>query len=306
MNALNLAPVPPFGQEYGATILINFASPAADRFLLSQSALTGNQRDLVRRYTGKSIHVNTLYWQMHGGQSFSRTSHISAFLIASRGFVQGVSCTHCARSWKMFRDCIRLPGEFNGCCANCKWHDEARKCSLGGDFEYPALPPRSPRALPAPRRTLEPPRGSAPVVQARGPYRALGPAPMAPQAGSSRNNPVTIVDDGGESAENPIVMKDEGDVFVEGPMRGIPLYRGGVRLWDGMGFIQNVRSRTLQATEEALREAQDTWWNPATAYDADAMEAHTERGKMMLALSREQQRRLEANRTTQRLTYGEV
>ena len=303
MNALNLTPTPPFGQEYGATILINFASPAADRFLLSQSALTGHHRDLVQSYPGKSIHVNTLYWQMHGRQTFSRTSHISAFLIASRGFVQGVPCTHCARSWKMFRDCIRLPGEFNDCCANCKWHDEARKCSLGGEFEYPP----SPRALPAPRRTLGPPRAPAPVVRSRGgSYLALEPAPMVPQAGSSQNNPLVIVDDGGESAENPIVMKEEGDVFLEGPVRGLPRYRGGRRLWDGMGFIQNVRSGTLTATEEALRDAQERWWSVDTPYNEDAMEAHTERGLMMLAISREQQRRFDANRANQGLLYGEV
>jgi hypothetical protein len=104
-----------------------------------------------------------------------RPSYINAFLIASRGRVLRHPCTECQRKAASdpsgysypFPLCIKLPGHFGGCCANCKWPDAGSRCNERDEMAFddrparPALPPpRAPRLLgapPGPGRTVDDP-----------------------------------------------------------------------------------------------------------------------------------------------------
>ncbi|KAK7985904.1 hypothetical protein PG988_003526 [Apiospora saccharicola] len=66
----------------------------------------------------------------------ARPSYINGLLIASRGRLEDPPCAKCARQMTLnggystpFPRCVRLPGHFGGCCANCKWVDHASKCT---------------------------------------------------------------------------------------------------------------------------------------------------------------------------------
>lgn len=103
-----------------------------------------------------------------------RPSYINAMLIQSRGVVSG-PCDRCQRSLRPFLECRRVPGRFGGCCGNCKWPDQAARCterdndddddvvvissdsSDDGGSPPPRLPPPPPRKRNAPegvRRAL--------------------------------------------------------------------------------------------------------------------------------------------------------
>ena len=50
----------------------------------------------------------------------------------------------------MFVECIRWTGYYNGCCANCKWHDQSNKCNLVRFNEPAEDPPGNPNIPPPP------------------------------------------------------------------------------------------------------------------------------------------------------------
>jgi hypothetical protein len=81
-----------------------------------------------------------------------RPAYINALLIQSRGNLLVRPCDTCAHRSRPFHQCIRLPGEFGGCCGNCKWRDRACWCSVrDGQPRNATQPwPMNPlRALPA-------------------------------------------------------------------------------------------------------------------------------------------------------------
>jgi hypothetical protein len=61
----------------------------------------------------------------------ARPSYINALLIQSRGIVNKVGCTACRTKENRgpFVLCVSLQGEWDGCCANCKWRDHGARCA---------------------------------------------------------------------------------------------------------------------------------------------------------------------------------
>lgn len=61
-----------------------------------------------------------------------RDSYINALLIQSRGIRMQHPCAACqsTRGRPVFPECRRVPGAYNGCCANCKWRDHASHCTI--------------------------------------------------------------------------------------------------------------------------------------------------------------------------------
>jgi len=60
-----------------------------------------------------------------------RPSYINAFLIQSRGSDCTTPCSACQKSGgHPFVRCKRLQGFWNGSCANCKWKDHSKNCSV--------------------------------------------------------------------------------------------------------------------------------------------------------------------------------
>lgn len=61
-----------------------------------------------------------------------RPSYVNALLIYTRGLVSapcGLRC-HTNHSNRPFSQCVRIPGYWDGCCANCKWLDWASQCPV--------------------------------------------------------------------------------------------------------------------------------------------------------------------------------
>ena len=111
------------------------------------------------------------------------------------------------------------------------------------------------------------------------------PAPLVPGAGASVGNPMEMVD-------------QDGDVFEHGVMRGLPLYRGEVRLWDGQGDIQTIPTRRLDATFDALHVFRDNevgpLFNDGSLDDEAAVNRYFEQGHLLAVIAQERQRRLPA------------
>ncbi|KAI1168570.1 hypothetical protein F5B18DRAFT_595650 [Nemania serpens] len=67
-----------------------------------------------------------------------RLSTMNAILLQTRGEVSAVPCQQCQRRMRRtldgvsspFTTCVRLEGFFGGCCSNCKWRDNAARCSF--------------------------------------------------------------------------------------------------------------------------------------------------------------------------------
>ena len=111
--------------------------------------------------------------------------------------------------------------------------------------------------------------------------------------------PALLIPEGGASVENPMEMVDQdGDVFEHGVMRGLPLYGGEVRLWDGQGGIQTVQTRRLDATFDALRVFLDKevgpLFNDGSLDDEADVNRCFEQGHLLAAIVQERQRRLTA------------
>jgi hypothetical protein len=64
----------------------------------------------------------------------ARPSYVNALLIASRGIPMPNPCEHSTNGLP-FGGNVRLPGTFNGACANCQWRDHASQCTLGNRHE---------------------------------------------------------------------------------------------------------------------------------------------------------------------------
>ncbi|OKL55211.1 hypothetical protein UA08_04289 [Talaromyces atroroseus] len=123
-----------------------------------------------------------------------RQSYINALLIASRGVVGppcGASC-QADRTNTPFVQCVRLPGHWNGCCANCKWRDWGSHC------------PPVRRQITGGTRMAIPGRSDMVNTVPRAPVR-----PSQPGGGVGR--PILLIEDGpaGESEENPIDLDPE-------------------------------------------------------------------------------------------------
>jgi hypothetical protein len=142
-----------------------------------------------------------------------RQSYVNALLIASRGIIVRSPCPeHCqTQRPHPFISCVRLPGFWAGCCANCKWPDHGIQCSardaLAGRVASAAAQ-RRPAFQPGfvleedPDLLILPGPPSAP----RRAGQLLLPAP-----GDSAENPVELDDgssDAGEggSAEDPVTL----------------------------------------------------------------------------------------------------
>ena len=61
-----------------------------------------------------------------------RKSYVNALLIYTRGLVSASCGMYCRidRSGRPFTQCVRIPGSWGGCCANCKWYDWASQCPV--------------------------------------------------------------------------------------------------------------------------------------------------------------------------------
>ncbi|KAM0803126.1 hypothetical protein BDR22DRAFT_88735 [Usnea florida] len=62
-----------------------------------------------------------------------RPSYINSILIQSRGHAPSRACSACRAvrpGLRPFPECRRVVGHFDGACANCKWRDHGRRCSL--------------------------------------------------------------------------------------------------------------------------------------------------------------------------------
>jgi hypothetical protein len=123
------------------------------------------------------------------GEQFTnqRLSYINAFLIQSRGQLVDRPCDECVRisqesalSMHPFPICARLPGNWRGACANCKWLDKAKLCSCRDS----QLASRT-RSITWAQAT-----GRLAIMTAPAAPAAL-PAP-ASLAGSSARNPVVL------------------------------------------------------------------------------------------------------------------
>ncbi|OAP53992.1 hypothetical protein AYL99_11752 [Fonsecaea erecta] len=70
--------------------------------------------------------------RIHPEQILSRRlSYINAILIQSRGVAPTQPCDSCrAGRLAPFTSCRHLPDHFGGACANCKWRDLGKRCSL--------------------------------------------------------------------------------------------------------------------------------------------------------------------------------
>ncbi|KAH6659912.1 hypothetical protein BKA67DRAFT_641087 [Truncatella angustata] len=108
-----------------------------------------------------------------------RPSYINFLLITSRGRVSATPCVSCRLAaalspfgWaRPSPVCVRLPGHFGGCCSNCKWKDQASRCSVrdGVGTPFPSddndndndndTPPPRQRALPAHSGSQDDPNG---------------------------------------------------------------------------------------------------------------------------------------------------
>ena len=129
-----------------------------------------------------------------------RQSYIHALLIQSRGRTLPVPCTSCRGSLgtRTFPECRHVPGAFGGACANCKWPDQAIRCSVRDENWVDVAP------------------ASIPAVQTGGGsqlVRALGssqsPINLDPEEGE-QGNPINLEEEEEDEEEgdeeNPIVL----------------------------------------------------------------------------------------------------
>ena len=371
----------PFSVLEGDTILADFSLRHANKFFLNQVDLTQIHKGRVINHDGHPIRICTDYWNKHGAQALSRSSHVAAFVIASRGSIQAEPCTRCTtnKDKKMFVECIQWPHFYGGCCANCKWHDYGRKCTLAGNdgpapapgvlvqpppgpsVDPPAIvqpPPMPPiPALPAPSNpfggfsspgftvedlftpvvprlpvfpdlgmrsvALDPVQNAEIVLPPPAPlihgfrHAAENPtlldhngrealAPIIPVMGNIAGNLVQspavpippLVPGAGADADNPMGMLDQyGDFFEHGVMRGLPLYRDGVRLWDGQGDIRSIETARLVATFDelySLRDDLSLLFDDASSDDGVVVKRYYDQGDLLALIKEERQRRLTA------------
>ncbi|KAJ5298114.1 AMP-dependent synthetase/ligase [Penicillium atrosanguineum] len=136
-------------------------------------------------------------WHVRGninGQQIvsQRPSYINALLIQSRGNQLVQPCEACVDRCKPFPQCIRLPGQFGGCCGNCKWRDHASRCSVRDRQPRNATRPwprHPPRPLPA-TDIIDLTDDRSVVRSAQGPSRRAYQRPRA----DSEVQEITMVD----------------------------------------------------------------------------------------------------------------
>ncbi|OJZ79706.1 hypothetical protein ASPFODRAFT_148707 [Aspergillus luchuensis CBS 106.47] len=112
-----------------------------------------------------------------------RPSYINACLIQSRGSRPPAPCSRChARpGTTTFPSCRHLPGAWGGACANCKWSDQASRCSVR-DEAWTGLTD-----------------GTDAAAQGRG------------LTGGSVRDPILIEDVEGHDPSQPIRIEEDGD-----------------------------------------------------------------------------------------------
>lgn len=142
-----------------------------------------------------------------------RPSYVNSLLIASRGYEVRQPCSTCchARSSvpRPFPICVRVPGHFGGCCANCKWRDWADRCTVRDNIRgvdnrvrLTRTPFESGFILNQGQEVIEGPDTHS--------SSAVHPTPagllLAPLSGSSYENPIDLE---GNSFGNPISLDEE-------------------------------------------------------------------------------------------------
>ncbi|KAJ5205115.1 hypothetical protein N7472_001563 [Penicillium cf. griseofulvum] len=84
----------------------------------------------------------------------ARPSYVNGLLIASRG-VRFPGICHRSRQGYLFgKSIVRLPGTWEGCCANCKWKEQTAQCNVRNSNE-PRYIPQASAPLPPPSRVEE-------------------------------------------------------------------------------------------------------------------------------------------------------
>ncbi|KAJ5422792.1 hypothetical protein N7491_011237 [Penicillium cf. griseofulvum] len=73
----------------------------------------------------------------------ARPSYVNGLLIASRG-VRFLGICHRSRQGYPFgKSVVRLPGTWEGCCANCKWKEQIAQCNVRNSNEPRYIPQAS-------------------------------------------------------------------------------------------------------------------------------------------------------------------
>ncbi|PWY61667.1 hypothetical protein BO83DRAFT_462149 [Aspergillus eucalypticola CBS 122712] len=104
--------------------------PTGSPALMGPYVFTSVQRE-VAAMPGQDIEFRRGRITAHQLES-CRPSYINACLIQSRGSRLPAPCSRChAHPGTMtFPSCRHLPGAWGGACANCKWSDQASRCSV--------------------------------------------------------------------------------------------------------------------------------------------------------------------------------
>lgn len=80
----------------------------------------------------------------------ARQSYVNGLLIATRGQIFPQTCTKSKTQHPFGGGDLRLPGTWEGCCANCKWKEQAKQCSVRRAGEARWTPTNITTALPPP------------------------------------------------------------------------------------------------------------------------------------------------------------
>lgn len=79
---------------------------------------------------------------------------MNGLLIASRGVRFPVICHKSRQGHPFGKQVVRLPGTWEGCCANCKWKEQTAQCHVRNRAE-PRYVPQASAPLPPPTRVEE-------------------------------------------------------------------------------------------------------------------------------------------------------
>lgn len=79
---------------------------------------------------------------------------MNGLLIASRGVRFPVICHKSRQGHPFGKQVVRLPGTWEGCCANCKWKEQTAQCHVRNRAE-PRYVPQPSAPLPPPTRVEE-------------------------------------------------------------------------------------------------------------------------------------------------------